>query len=162
MKLSATCCSTINCANILVAGCAMQELEYIMQIMGLFDCALSYIFRFQRHLIESWFPPLNFLWLQVMGEGHVWLCMDRGRSNHSCMFYALCYIMDCFESLLIVLRDEGECNRNNNSLVKKSFNIIHNFSLFQSEVGLERDHHGIVFSTHQKRVLLDWHCCRWR
>ena len=84
-----------------------------------------------------------------MGEGHVWLCMDRGRSNHSCMFYALCYIMDCFESLLSVLCDEGECNRNNNSLVKKSFNIIHNFSLFKIEVGLERDHHGIVFYTHQ-------------
>ena len=79
----------------------------------------------------------------------MWLCMDRGRSNHSCIFYALCYIMDCFESLLSVLCDEGECNRNNNSLVKKSFNIIHNFSLFKIEVGLERDHHGIVISTHQ-------------
>ena len=48
----------------------MQELEYIMQIMRLFYCALSYIFRFRRHLIESWFPPLNFLWLQVIwGKG---------------------------------------------------------------------------------------------
>ena len=75
----------------------------------------------------------------------------HGPRTQQSFMHVICFMLyhGLFESLLSVLCDEGEFNRNNNSLVKKSFNIIHNFSLFQSEVGLERDHHGIVFSTHQ-------------